>query len=48
MVNGLEDPKTEQTIATAFYVGSKLNSEKSKLIVTLKALLDILLYLSQT
>ncbi|TNJ47105.1 universal stress protein [Tamlana fucoidanivorans] len=28
VVNGLKDPKTEQTITTAFYVSKKLNSHK--------------------
>ncbi len=28
VVNGLEDPKTKQTIQTAFYVGNKLGSDK--------------------
>ncbi|MEP1489063.1 MAG: universal stress protein [Algibacter sp.] len=28
VVNGLKDPKTEQTIKTAFYVGKKLNAKK--------------------
>lgn len=28
VVNGLKDPKTEQTITTAFYVANKLKSEK--------------------
>lgn len=28
VVNGLKDPKTEQTIATAFYVSSQLGAEK--------------------
>ncbi|WP_044401152.1 universal stress protein [Lacinutrix sp. Hel_I_90] len=28
VVNGLKDPKTERTIATAFYIASKLKSEK--------------------
>ncbi|AEH00829.1 universal stress protein [Lacinutrix sp. 5H-3-7-4] len=36
VVNGLEDPKTEQTIATAFYVGSKLNSEKITVVEEIK------------
>ncbi|WP_412987400.1 universal stress protein [Pontimicrobium sp. IMCC45349] len=28
VVNGLEDPKTQETISTAFYVANKLNSKK--------------------
>ncbi len=28
VVNGLEDPKTEQTIISAFYLGKQLNAEK--------------------
>jgi len=36
VVNGLEDPKTEQTIATAFYVASKLKSEKLTIVEEIK------------
>lgn len=36
VVNGLEDPKTEQTIATAFYVGSKLKAEKLTIVEEIK------------
>ena len=28
MVNGLKDPKTEETITTAFFVGHKLGANK--------------------
>ena len=36
VVNGLEDPKTKQTIATAFYVGAKLNTEKLTIVEEIK------------
>ena len=36
VVNGLEDPKTEQTIATAFYIGSKLKAEKLTIVEEIK------------
>tara|TARA_R110000751_G_scaffold146601_2_gene250862 strand:- start:107088 stop:107936 length:849 start_codon:yes stop_codon:yes gene_type:complete len=36
VVNGLEDPKTEQTIATAFYVASKLKAEKITIVEEIK------------
>jgi nucleotide-binding universal stress UspA family protein len=36
VVNGLKDPKTEETIATAFYVGSKLNSERLTIVEEIK------------
>ncbi|WP_055447323.1 universal stress protein [Lacinutrix mariniflava] len=36
VVNGLIDPKTEQTIATAFYVGSKLKAEKLTIVEEIK------------
>lgn len=36
VVNGLEDPKTEQTIATAFYVASKLKAEKLTIVEEIK------------
>ncbi|AXO80696.1 universal stress protein [Olleya aquimaris] len=36
VVNGIEDPKTQQTIETAFYVGSKLNAEKLTIVEEIK------------
>jgi nucleotide-binding universal stress UspA family protein len=36
VVNGLKDPKTEQTIKTAFYVANKLNSEKITIVEEIK------------
>ena len=36
VVNGLEDPKTEQTIATAFYIGLKLKAEKLTIVEEIK------------
>ena len=36
VVNGLKDPKTEQTIKTAFYVAKKLNSEKITIVEEIK------------
>lgn len=36
VVNGLKDPKTEQTIASAFYMGSKLNAEKITIVEEIK------------
>ncbi|UKM65507.1 universal stress protein [Flavobacteriaceae bacterium GSB9] len=36
VVNGLEDPKTEQTITTAFYVAQKLNAEKITIVEEIK------------
>jgi len=36
VVNGLLDPKTEQTIATAFYVSSKLKAEKLTIVEEIK------------
>ncbi|WP_055436164.1 universal stress protein [Lacinutrix algicola] len=36
VVNGLMDPKTEQTIATAFYVGAKLKAEKITIVEEVK------------
>lgn len=36
VVNGLEDPKTEQTIATAFYVSLKLKAEKLTIVEEVK------------
>lgn len=36
VVNGLMDPKTEQTIATAFYIGSKLQAEKLTIVEEIK------------
>lgn len=36
VVNGLKDPKTEQTIKTAFYVATKLNSEKITIVEEIK------------
>ncbi|WAC00982.1 universal stress protein [Lacinutrix neustonica] len=36
VVNGLKDPKTERTIATAFYVGLKLRSEKLTIVEEIK------------
>ncbi|WP_452225414.1 universal stress protein [Lacinutrix chionoecetis] len=36
VVNGLIDPKTEQTIASAFYVGAKLKSEKITIVEEIK------------
>ncbi len=36
VVNGLKDPKTEQTIKTAFYVSKKLNSDKITIVEEIK------------
>jgi nucleotide-binding universal stress UspA family protein len=36
VVNGLKDPKTEQTITTAFYVAEQLNSEKITIVEEIK------------
>jgi nucleotide-binding universal stress UspA family protein len=36
VVNGLKDPKTEQTITTAFYVANKLNSQKITIVEEIK------------
>lgn len=36
VVNGLKDPKTERTIKTAFYVGTKLNSRKITIVEEIK------------
>ncbi|MCL6293486.1 universal stress protein [Jejuia spongiicola] len=36
VVNGLKDPKTEQTIKTAFYVAKKLSSEKITIVEEIK------------
>ena len=36
VVNGLIDPKTEQTIATAFYIGSKLKAKKLTIVEEIK------------
>ncbi len=36
VVNGLKDPKTEQTIKAAFYVAKKLNSEKITIVEEIK------------
>jgi nucleotide-binding universal stress UspA family protein len=36
VVNGLKDPKTEQTITTAFYVANKLNSQKVTIVEEIK------------
>lgn len=36
VVNGLKDPKTERTIATAFYIASKLKSEKLTIVEEIK------------
>lgn len=36
VVNGLLDPKTEQTIATAFYIGAKLKAEKLTVVEEIK------------
>ncbi|WP_406685278.1 universal stress protein [Seonamhaeicola sp. MEBiC1930] len=36
VVNGLEDPKTEQTIKSAFYVANKLNAEKITIVEEIK------------
>ncbi len=36
VVNGLKDPKTEQTIAAAFYVATKLNAEKITIVEEIK------------
>ena len=36
VVNGLEDPRTEQTIASAFYVASKLNAEQITIVEEIK------------
>jgi nucleotide-binding universal stress UspA family protein len=36
VVNGLKDPKTEQTIAAAFYIGSKLKAEKLTIVEEVK------------
>ncbi|WP_289043826.1 universal stress protein [uncultured Olleya sp.] len=36
VVNGIEDPKTQQTIETAFYVGAKLNAEKLTIVEEIK------------
>ncbi len=36
VVNGLKDPKTEQAIATAFYVSSKLKAEKLTIVEEVK------------
>ncbi|WP_290696296.1 universal stress protein [Lacinutrix sp.] len=36
VVNGLEDPKTEQTIETAFYIGLKLKAEKLTIVEEIK------------
>ncbi len=36
VVNGLEDPKTEQTIKTAFYVAHKLDAEKITIVEEIK------------
>jgi len=36
VVNGLKDPKTEQTIKAAFYVATKLNSDKITIVEEIK------------
>ena len=36
VVNGLKDPKTEQTIKAAFYVATKLNAEKITIVEEIK------------
>ena len=36
VVNGLKDPKTEQTITTAFYVANKLKSQKVTIVEEIK------------
>ncbi|MBL7558434.1 universal stress protein [Olleya sp. YSTF-M6] len=36
VVNGIEDPKTQQTIEAAFYVGAKLNAEKLTIVEEIK------------
>lgn len=36
VVNGLKDPKTEQTIKTAFYVATRLNAEKITIVEEIK------------
>ncbi|MDO7172100.1 universal stress protein [Mariniflexile sp. AS56] len=36
VVNGLEDPKTQQTIASAFYVAKKLHAEKITVVEEIK------------
>lgn len=36
VVNGLKDPKTEQTITTAFYVAKQLNSKKITIVEEIK------------